>query len=175
MDHSIVGGDFNTILDREVDCSDGRDHKNQKASAYLNNIIEEMELIDVWHNLYPDRFGFTWHRSKPKALHERLDFFLVSDTLLQTVEKLDIYPGLRSDHALVTMDLIMYKVNRGPGFWKLNNSLLENKDYVEAIKRTLEIQFEEKQNYAKKKDHWKIIKLVIRQTSMQFGVSKQRR
>ena len=44
-----------------------------------------------------------------------------------------IKPGYRTDHSFVIMKLCICKFKRGRGLWKLNCSLLKNKDYLILI------------------------------------------
>ena len=45
-----------------------------------------------------------------------------------------IIPYSKSDHCIVNINIEINQQKRGPGFWKMNNSLLQNKDYVDFIK-----------------------------------------
>ena len=132
-DYLLLGGDFNTVLDYTVDRSNMLKHGNNGAAEYINSCIEMTELIDIWRELYPDRHGYTWHRRNPYYLHERLDFFLISDSLQQMVENIEIIPGLRSDHSLVKLTVAIQAFERGPGFWKFNTMLLNDSEYVEKL------------------------------------------
>ena len=170
-DHLIIGGDFNTVLDNDVDRSVGS-HCNAKSSEYLNMVKEALELVDPWRELYPDRFGFTWHRSKPYKLHERLDWFFVSEELLQNIDRLDVRPGFRSDHSLVILDIAFQKFVRGPGFWKLNTALLHDQDYIQKMNNLLDIQLD--QNYKSKKLKWEMLKMAVRASSIQFASHRQK-
>ena len=61
------------------------------------------------------------------------------------VENCTIMSGYRSDHSIVQLKLIFTKFNVGKGIWKINNSLLSNKDYLNLINKII---IEEKLNYA---------------------------
>ncbi len=45
--------------------------------------------------------------------------------------------GLHSDHSILKLDLNTDKHNRDRGFWKFNNDLLHDKDYVHLIKKII--------------------------------------
>ena len=64
----------------------------------------------------------------------RLDFILVSETLLGNCRKESIVPGFRSDHSAVDVTLVFNEVKRGKTFWKFNSTLLKNINYVKEIK-----------------------------------------
>ena len=66
---------------------------------------------------------------------------------------------------------------RGPGFSKFNNSLLEDKNFVEELKENIE-KYKEKYGYLDdKRLYWEIIKMEIRSFTLFFSKrrSKQRR
>ena len=67
----------------------------------------------------------------------RLDYFLISATLLPFVEKTDILPGIASDHSMPTLDIDFSKFQRGKGFFKYNNSLNNDPEYVKMITDTI--------------------------------------
>ena len=53
------------------------------------------------------------------------------------VLKCDILPGYKTDHSLCNIVINSHTNPRGPGFWKLNSSLLVEIDYVNDIKSTI--------------------------------------
>ena len=64
-----------------------------------------------------------------KVIHRkkaRLDFFLVSSELMTLIDKVTISPGYRSDQAMIELHITFTKFERGKGFWKFNNSLLND-------------------------------------------------
>ena len=67
----------------------------------------------------------------------RLDFFLVSQSILGNITLADICPGYKTDHSMITLDLSLHANHRGPGFWKLNTSFLTEIEYVNLIKSVI--------------------------------------
>ena len=50
------------------------------------------------------------------------------------MQKCEIKHAAHCDHSLVTLEFqINEKYPRGPGFWKFNSSLLEDKEYAEKL------------------------------------------
>ena len=88
-------------------------------------------------NPNPDGKRFTWRRTKPKV-HCRLDYFMISSSLITAITNVDILPGYRTDHSLITIHLAGNNNPRGPGFWKLNTSFLLDSEYIEIIKKTID-------------------------------------
>ena len=121
----ILTGDFNTVLDYTRDTMGLNNQNNKKSHKIINDSIIEYCLSDVWHLKNPDIKRFTWH-AKSNLKKSRLDYFLISDNLVEFVAKTDIVPGYRSDHSFVELSLNFEKKNieRGIGYWKMNTCLL---------------------------------------------------
>ena len=66
-------------------------------------------------------------RQKSPIIQRRLDFWLVSDTLQEHVETVDIIPSTKSDHSAITLALNGIDESKGgPSFWKFNSTLVNN-------------------------------------------------
>ena len=171
-DRKIIGGDFNLVMDNLLDRNTGT-HKNVLAKKALTDMTEEMNLVDAWRQMYPTKPGYTWERRKPYKLQERLDFFIVSEEFMQYVNRAWVSPNHKSDHSIVVMEIIFDPIKRGPGYWKLNNDLLNDRDYVEAINKVIEKELSQAELYKSKRKHWEVMKLMFRQSSIQFSKAKQ--
>ena len=99
-DLKIIGGDFNLVLDVKIDKKSGLPHTNDNARRILASYVDQNNLIDVWRDLHPGEFKFTWKRINPTPVFVRLDFFLVSDLVDQTTTIADILPGFQTDHSI---------------------------------------------------------------------------
>ena len=141
----ILGGDFNLVLDVQNDKKGGRLTTHKNSLKEVQNIINSLDLIDIWRVSNPDIRRFTWRRSKPE-INCRLDFFLTSNSLSSAITKADILPGYKTDHSLITLHLANNTNPRGPGFWKLNKSFLSDSEYINLIKTTITEVANEYQN-----------------------------
>ena len=75
---------------------------------------------------------------KKKNTHTRIlvdkTNFLFTDDLTQVVQRMSIItPGVKSGHKAIQLCMNLYKSERGPGIWKLNVSILEDKIYQQQI------------------------------------------
>jgi len=120
----IVGGDFNLVLDLYTDKDGGRPKTNENAQKCVLEYIDSLDLIDIWRIKHPMSREYTWCRRKPSIIQCRLDFFLISSCMLNMVHKVEIDSGFLSNHSLVKLCFKAENCQRGPGFWKLNCSLL---------------------------------------------------
>ena len=98
--------------------------------------MSEHNLIDVFRELHPTSNKFSWKQWGTNKF-ARLDYFVVSDTLLPFIEKVEILPTCFSDHNPILLEVDFAKFNRGRGFWKFNNSLLKDQKYLEMLKKLI--------------------------------------
>jgi exodeoxyribonuclease-3 len=107
----IITGDFNTAH-REIDLRNPK--SNQKTSGFLPEEREwidrylESGFIDAYRSLYPERIQYTWWtyrlNARERNIGWRLDYFLVSETLMPRVKDVVIHDDVTgSDHCPVTL------------------------------------------------------------------------
>lgn len=109
----IICGDFNTAH-REIDLKNPK--QNETTSGFLPEEREwidrylEHGFVDAYRHLYPDRVEYTWwtYRSgaRRRNIGWRLDYFLVSESLIPLVEDVRIHSEIMgSDHCPVSLIL----------------------------------------------------------------------
>ena len=171
----VIAGDFNFYKDIRLDKMDKISEKqdNHEYRRQVCSIVETLDLIDVWRFLNPDTRRYTWH-SRGKA--SRLDYIFISEHLLNIVDKCDILPGIHSDHSILCLDFLTGSDNskRGRGFWKFNNTLLHDLDFVKQLKTVIK-------DIARKQDHledkglkWEIVKLDIRSFTIPYCIKQKK-
>ena len=168
----IIAGDYNEILDPKIDRKTRSNQlpKKTKASNSLGNLNREKGLIDIWRIKNQRKSQFTWKR---QALNEasRIDYFLIQTELENNVISCDIRPAQisKTSHLAVSLKLKTCEENRGPGIWKINNSILNDDEYQTLIIHTI-------QN-CKRIQHntWEKIKLDIREVTQSFSKRNAKR
>ena len=133
-----MAGDFNLVLDPDIDTKNYVNVNNPKAREELLNMITECNLLDTWRELNLETFKYTW-RKKNTNKQARLDFFLISDCLVMDVTDAKILPGYKTDHSLISIEFKFGKFSPGKSYWKFNNSVLKDYRYVQEIKTVIEI------------------------------------
>ncbi|WP_419585274.1 endonuclease/exonuclease/phosphatase family protein, partial [Thiolapillus sp.] len=150
----IVAGDWNLVLNPELDSQNYKHTNNPKCREKVIDLTNELSLVDIWRELNAQCKRFTWRRSQPVLQQSRLDFFLINENLVADVISADIESGYRTDHSAVTITFRFTERARGRTFWKFNSSLLKDKEYVRRMKETIK---KTKQTYAKNADSVDII------------------
>ena len=133
---SIFAGDFNLVLDPNIDTKNYLHTNNPQAMQEVKSQMQTFNLVDIWRELHPNERTYTWQKFNANK-QSRLDFFLVSSSLLPFVKSADIVPGFCSDHSGISLEIDFAKFQRGRGFWKFNASLLSEPDYVKLVKDTI--------------------------------------
>ena len=108
-----------------------------KVETFLKNLFRKKNLIDCWRVQNPTKRKFTWSQKNP-SIRCRLDYFFIKENICNEIKSCRIIPGISSDHEIVEIVINVGKQTRGPGLWKLNNSLLNDAKYKEKIKLLIE-------------------------------------
>ena len=114
LDYTIICGDFNLVLNPDMDCCNYKTINNLRAHAHLIDMISEQNLIDTFRLLHPSTSRYTWRRKSPMK-QARLDYFLCSDRLCDHIKSSTIKLGYRSDHSIIELKLTLCNFNRERG------------------------------------------------------------
>jgi exonuclease III len=175
----IIGGDFNIALNPILDRWNPKNPEPSKTAKQLKGLMQKFNLIDYWRIKNPELVRFTWRRTEPVLQQSRIDMFLVSDIITPKINYINIEMSYISDHTLISMHINPFvKDNRGPSYWKFNESLLNNEDYTKIVKETIKAH---NRNNDKKKHsatlNWDVLKMQIRRETINFSkrLAKKRR
>ena len=134
----------------------------------------EQDLVDIWRIRNPTERRFTWRQKSP-IIQRRLDFWLVSDTLQEDVESVDIIPSTKSDHSAITLTLNGNDDSkRGPSFWKFNSKLVNDNEYCQLLDGNFKMWLEEFKEIFDKRVLWDLLKYKIRLFTIDYSKIKAR-
>ena len=169
---AIIGGDFNTVLCPRLEKRGGNvdDMQSTQISAKIKAFLSTFSLEDIIRNHKPDEMIVTWHNFSMK-ISSRLDYWFISENLLNSVIKSNIKNALYTDHDRVTFTLKLTNEfnKRGNGYWKFNVSFLKNNEYVILIEDLIRNSAKEVQNYSDKGFVWDYIKMQVRSATIKFA------
>ena len=123
---TIKCGDFNHVQNQDLDTSDYTNINNPTAKENVMNLKEKMNLVDQLRKLYEILKQYTWRKRIPLK-QARLDFFLVSEALMSSINDIKIISSSRSDHSSVVLSLVLNEFKKGCGFGNLTVSCLKIK------------------------------------------------
>ena len=126
----VAVGDWNAILDPKIDrgCL-GRDGRCEKS---LIDLMERSDLVDRYRIDHPGEEMWTYTRSSP-FIQTYLDRVLVRRADVDFVSCPTFHWWEHSDHKLVVTRLSARDRPKLAGYWKLNSSLLESKDFRDEL------------------------------------------
>jgi exodeoxyribonuclease III len=109
----VLCGDFNTAHN-EIDLKNAKQNKNTSGflpieREWLGKYLDA-GFVDVFRYLYPDKIQYTWWtnilNARARGIGWRLDYFLVSESLLPRVRDVIIHDSVMgSDHCPVELIL----------------------------------------------------------------------
>ena len=130
----IIGGDFNCVMDINTD----RRYKSgiskiceDCGNKELKDLMLENNLEDPWQRRYPNKKQYTYFKTNSRSA-SRIDFWLINKSLDPMIMKTSINQAVRSDHASIKLEIKTTLQDRGPGYWKRNNKVLQS-DYFDRI------------------------------------------
>jgi exonuclease III len=172
-DNIVLGGDFNFYTNPKLDKLDSMSNKNDNPfyRAEVKVLLESMNLTDCFRDLHENLRRYTWH-SRGKS--SRLDYFFISEHLLNELYSYKIQPGLHSDHSILDLKIGNDTNLRGKGFWKFNISLLRDPVYVGKVKGIIQ---KCEHDYATLEDKglvWEVTKMEIRSFTLPYCVKKKK-
>ena len=129
----ILGGDFNFILDPNLDKIGGNLTKGTTGSKSFKTILEKLQLLDCFRYLYPLKRSVTWMGSN---VGTRLDSFYISTLIKESVASFETLSCACSDHNYIVMNLASNSgIHIGKSYWKLNDELLNDNKILKGSPR----------------------------------------
>ena len=115
----ILGGDFNTNLDRIFSHGQFRNNKleDHKVEA-LTRLLDKFSLNDSFRHIknnkhFRDSPGYTYNPRRLTTNPSRIDFFFVSNSILNSCNELVVKTGpksdINSDHEYIDMGIYTFK------------------------------------------------------------------
>lgn len=134
---NIVGGDFNDYLSTSLDRSETMSRCIPNNSQY-RSFISENNLVDIWRHRNPDKRLYSRRQKVNGTLKQsRIDTFLISRNCMTYTKNIFYRLSSFSDHSYVCIHIDFNEIERGPGMWILNNTLLQDKYYCSRIEKMI--------------------------------------
>ena len=165
FDNWIVGGDFNCNLDNK--------QIKDVSKIFLNNVLQEKDLIDSWRTVHPDKESYThFHKGFKQA--NRIDYIFVSYNLINNVNDVSVTSCGLSDHQVICLKIDDIKTPHGQGRWFCNNSLREDSECIARITKLWDFWKSQKLNYNTLSKWWETGKFRLKEIIQEYGKEKAR-
>ena len=171
----IIGGDFNYPLNLELDKKGGVLLQSKSLTNCIECLQNQLDLVDIWRIKNPNTKSFTWSQKSPRIFC-RLDYYLISKNLFDMVRSTEIIPAIRTDHHAILLEIgKLENGQKGPGYWKLNCSLLADDAYVNSVTELLPVWAAEgRKELTDHRSVWDWIKYNIRAHAINFSKRKSK-
>ena len=169
-DTIILGGDFNVVLDPQLDKEGGNQRENETLEFRLGllSFLEAFQLVDIIRTKHPDKQLSTWH-SRYYNTSSRIDYIFISEFMANRVMQGFIKSAIFTDHNLVQIKLQNnFDRTRGPSYWKFNSSYLKDIEFVRLIKTTITDTSNENSSIRDKGLLWDLVKMKVRAAAINY-------
>ena len=98
----VMAGNFNFFFNSKLEAQGGNPTLKNKSLGKLIDFRDSYDLCDIWRvrNTKSKRFTFTQKHSS-SFIQRRLDYVLISNTLLEFVTMTEILTHISTDHSPV--------------------------------------------------------------------------
>ena len=170
-EHCIFCGDFNIVLDNNLDIISGNPHDVETVKQFKNWSMN-CDLTDTWRQIHPLKRDFTWTRPSP-FLARRLDYIFCSHDLSSRVtdSKHEICVG--TDHKAVISYFQTDDFRYGKSYWKFNDSLLHDTSFVNMMNGVIDDFLLHVNDFDDATDRWELLKIKIKEHSILFSIDKK--
>ena len=165
-DTRIIGGDFNLALDLDIDKQGGKYTTHKKSVETLKAWLADQNIIDVFRLYHGDKMVYTWKRQDIKV---RLDYIFIDQGTAKFTTRAEISHGYKSDHAIPWIAVKSSNLERGPGLWRANISLLKEEVLKTEIIRKIEECKTVKLDIL---DKWELLKYEVKQVIRKYAKMK---
>ena len=101
---------------------------------------------------------YTWSKINP-FVARRLDYILTSSTVFDKTRECNIISVPVSDHRGCGITVLLSEIVKGPGYWKFNNSLLEDINYVNQMNEVIYSFVTDVNIASQDQQSWELLKL----------------
>ena len=134
--NAIIVGEFNTPL-TPMDIS--AKQKISKETQASNYAMDQLNLTDIYRAFHPKTMDFSFFSSAHGTSY-RIYHILGHKFSLGTFLKIEIISRIFSDHNVVRLDVnYRKKTIKNTNIWRLNNTIRNNQQIMEEIKKEIKI------------------------------------
>ena len=129
----ILGGDINMVEDLYLDRQGGTPSNiHLIGQQYLQTIKETYNLIDNWRKIKRTKRIYTFHNYN-NSIHSRIDRIYTTKNI--KLNNITIIPNNISDHDIITLTITITKQKpKGKDIWKLDTTILKEKNFTEIFR-----------------------------------------
>ena len=120
---------------------------------------------------HPEDKGYTWCKKNP-FVARRLGYILTNSMLFDKTTECNIHSVTSTDHRGCSVLIKFAEIERGPGYWKFNNSLLKGLVYVNQINTLIDNHAAGLENKSDYQIERELLKVKIRDFTRSYSKQK---
>ena len=106
-----------------------------KETQALNDTLNKIDLIDIYRTFHPKTIKYTVLSSAHRTF-SRIDHILGHKSSLGKFNRIEIVSSIFSNHTTMRLDINYQKKSvKNTNMWKPDNTLLNNQEITEEIKK----------------------------------------
>ena len=170
-DHSnnVVLGDFN-FIDHEKDKRGGLNSTDKVVSKIWEPFLAETDMVDPFREQNPKKRIWSFIGTGA-AGNSRIDRLYVNSVNMKNITNIQYIPTPFGGHRILRFIKKGQNTN-GPGYYKLNTSILTDLKYKQIVEQT--INELEEQGFENEIEKWETFILTIKSKSMTYSQKKNK-
>ena len=165
----IICGDMNTYMREDNKKSyDG-------STIKLEELIKKFNIQDSYRYKNKNKKGYTYVKPSKTVINSRIDYIFVDNSVMQYIKSCNVNTSPAPDHKAIIIEIETHSQQRGPGYWKLNASVLNETKYIEGIENIFqkEKEFGESKNIIKP-IIWDMMKIKFKEFSRKYCQNRKK-
>uniref|UniRef100_A0A669E357 Reverse transcriptase domain-containing protein n=1 Tax=Oreochromis niloticus TaxID=8128 RepID=A0A669E357_ORENI len=167
----ILAGDLNCTLDPKLDRSSRIDTSHSQTRKKIQQYLKDLNLCDPWRIQNPNKREFSCYSAVFKS-YSRIDYFLISSSLLPNITKCIYDSIVLSDHAPTSLFYKVEQVNSRSNKWRLHPKWIHDSDFIKFVGEHIDLYFSINTTQTTAAIRWEAFKAYIRGQMISFTSSK---
>ena len=138
-------------------------------------LLQSAKLTDSWGQLHNATPTYTYYDKKSNS-YSRLDYIFKPNNANFEAINIEITQPIKNqgviDHSAVKLVLNTGGSRKGPGYWKLNNAILCNEDYLKQTKNIIKNTTKEYESLKSYQLIWEMIKINVKEFTISYCKNK---
>ena len=149
----LICGDFNCSINE----NDRKVYNIDRSRPVFRDFIKYLDVYDSYRELNKTKIAYTYSNSAC-TIQSRLDYIFASNCIMSLAKKAYILNAPKvPDHKGVILKL-RKDVQHGPGYWKFNTKLLQDKTFCDNIVKLIKDVKDEYTDILNKRQLWDFCK-----------------
>lgn len=169
----LVGGDFNLVLDPNLDRSTPRSLNRSKAASFLLRGMKDLGLCDIWRQLNPKAKDFSFFSNVHKS-YSRIDMFLIPHNMTARITDCAYLPATLSDHNPMKMTWEIDAAQSKPLTWRFKSYMLKDPEFIRFMRGHIDVFMATNTNSSSHAFIWEALKAYMRGQILSYSSYKIR-